>query len=186
MALLNSDAGYGAVTKLCHWLVVVLFASQYGLAAIMLNTPDNGTILGLAQNTSYDWHKSLGLIVLVTMLARLANRRIGTLPPWAATLSPVEKIIIHRAEQLLYLLLLVMPLSGLIYVFAGGFGVRLFGAFDLPALIGKDATIAEVAKWTHIATSALLLLPLGAHLFLVLAHHCGLRDRMINRMLPRR
>ena len=186
MALRNSENGYGAVTKLCHWLVAVLFACQYGSATIMLHTPDNGTMLGLAQSTGYDWHKSLGLVVLLVMIVRLINRRAGILPPWAATISDVEKIIIHRGEQLLYLLMLVMPVSGLIHVFADGYGVRLFGVVDLPYPIGRNAAIGGIALWVHIVASKLLLLPLGAHLFLVLGHHFGLRDRLIARMLPAR
>ena len=184
MPLRNSERGYGAVTKFCHWLVVALFACQYGSATIMLRTPDNGTILGLAQSTGYDWHKSLGLIVLLVMIARLINRRVGALPPWAATITDVEKIIIHRSEQLLYILMFVMPLSGVIHVFAGGYGVRLFGVVDLPYPIGRNAAIGGIALWVHVVTSKLLLLPLGAHLFLVLGHHFGLRDRLIARMLP--
>ena len=184
MALRNSDGGYGAVTKICHWLVAVLVICQYGTAAIMLRTPDNGSILGLAQSTSYDWHKSLGLVVLLVMVARGINRRIGSLPPWAATISDVEKIIIHRYEQLLYILLFVMPLSGLTQVFAGGYGVRLFGMVDLPYPIGRNAVIAGIGLWVHVAASKLLLLSLGAHVFLVLGHHFGLRDRLIARMWP--
>jgi cytochrome b561 len=63
------------------------------------------------------------------MLARLANRWVGELPPWAATLTPLEQRIIHRTEQLLYGTLLIMPLSDFIYVMAGttGFGCSVFG-----------------------------------------------------------
>ncbi len=186
MALINSSGGYGSLTKLFHWLIALLFALQYVSAAVMLRTPANGTLLGLTQDTSYNWHKSIGLIALIVTLARLINRRFGELPPWAPGISEVEKIIIHRAEQLLYAAMLIMPLSGLTYVFAGGFGVRLFGLIDLPNLIGSSPTLAVIAKWTHVASAMLLLLPLGAHLGLVLGHHFGLKDRLIKRMLPAR
>jgi cytochrome b561 len=186
MALLNSPAGYGALTKLFHWMVAALFASQYVLAAIMIRTPANGTVLGLAQNTSYNWHKSLGLVALVVTVARLLNRRAGRLPPWAPQLTAVEKVIIHRAEQFLYLAMVVMPVSGFIYVMAGDYGVKLFGVFDLPNPIGPMPLVATVAKWVHVASALLLLLPLGAHLGIVLGHHFGLKNKLIHRMLPGR
>lgn len=186
MAMTNSSGGYGSLTKLFHWLIALLFALQYVLAVIMVRTPANGATLGLMQDTSFNWHKSLGLIALIVTLARLINRRVGELPPWAPGISEVEKIIIHRAEQLLYTAMLIMPLSGLVYVLAGGFGVRLFGLFDLPNPIGSAPGLAAIAKWTHVASAMLLLLPLGAHLGLVLAHHFGLRDRLLNRMLSTR
>jgi cytochrome b561 len=186
MPLLNSPAGYGALTKLFHWLIALLVLLQYISANIMLRTATETTTLGLGQGTYYNWHKSLGLVVLLVMLARLANRGIGKLPPWAPTLTPLEQTIIHRTEQLLYGTLLIMPLSGFLYVMAGNYGVRLFGLWDLPNPIGPAPLTAEIALWVHVGCAMLLLLPLGTHVSLVLGHHFGLRDRLIHRMLPGR
>jgi cytochrome b561 len=186
MPLLNSPAGYGALTKLFHWLIALLIVLQYTSANIMLRTPAGATTLGLSQDTYYNWHKSLGLVALLIVLARLANRQMGELPPWAPTLTPLEQRIIHRTEQLLYGALLVMPLSGFLYVMAGNYGVLLFGLWDLPNPIGPAPLTAEIALWVHVACSMLMLLLLGTHLGLVLGHHFGLRDRLIHRMLPGR
>lgn len=186
MALLNSADGYGALTKALHWLIAGLFLTQYFTAVVMLRTPAEGTMLGMAQSTTYNWHKSLGLLALLLAVARIANRKAGALPPWAPTLTPLEQAIIHRSEQLLYTAMLVMPLSGLLYVMAGGFGVRLFGLFDLPNPIGTYPVLAAAAKWVHVASALLLLLPLGAHFALVFGHHMIARDGLISRMLPTR
>jgi len=186
MPLLNSPAGYGALTKLFHWLVALLILLQYILANIMLRTPAESRTLGLDQGTYYNWHKSLGLVAFLVILARLANRRIGELPPFAPTLTPIEQKIIPRTEQLLYGALLIMPLSGFLYVMAGNYGVLLFGLWDLPNPIGPAPLTAEIALWVHVGCAMLLLLPLGTHLGLVLGHHFGLRDRLIYRMLPGR
>ena len=184
MGLLNSTHGYGWLTKLLHWLIALLFALQYVSATIMIRTAADATTLGIGQAAYYDWHKSLGLVALVLAIARLVNRRAGELPPWAPTLTPLEQKLIHRAEQLLYAAMLVMPLSGLAYVMAGGYGVRLFGVADLPNFIAVSPGVAATARWLHVASAILLLLPLGAHLALVLAHQFGLRDRLLERMLP--
>jgi cytochrome b561 len=184
MPILNSTLGYGALTKLFHWLIAFLFALQYLSATIMLRTPVGATTLGMDQATYYNWHKSLGLVALVVAVARLLNRRTGTLPPWAPTLTALEQMIIHRAEQLLYAAMFIMPVSGFAYVTAGGYGVRLFGMFDLPSFIPESPLLASAAKWVHVASAMLLLLPLGAHLALVLGHHFGLKDQLIDRMLP--
>ena len=95
-------------------------------------------------------------------------------------------VIIHRAEQLLYAAMLIMPLSGFLYVMAGNYGVWLFGLWDLPNPIGSAPLTAEIALWVHVACAMLLLLPLGTHLGLVLGRHFGMRDRLIDRMLPGR
>jgi cytochrome b561 len=136
------------------------------------------------QATYYNWHKSLGLLALAVAIARLLNRSVGKLPPWAPTLTALEQMIVHRTEQLLYAAMFIMPLSGFLYVMAGGYGVRLFGLFDLPNPIPTSPLIASTANWVHVASAILLLLPLGTHLGLVLGHHFGLKDRLIDRMLP--
>lgn len=182
MGLFNSSAGYGALTKIFHWLIALLFLAQYVSAVVMLRLPVDTTEAVALQAGFYNWHKSLGLVALVVTVARLLNRRVGALPPWAPSLTAVEKMIIHRGEQMLYAAMLVMPLSGFVYVMAGGYGVRLFGVVDLPNVIGVSAGLAGVARWVHVASAVVLLLPLGAHLGIVLGHHFGLRDRLIHRM----
>lgn len=187
MPLLNSAQGYGSLTKLLHWGIVILFGAQYFTAAVMLRTPADGALLGMAQSTSYNWHKSLGLVALLLTVLRLLNRRAGSLPPWAPTLSPLEQALVHRAEQLLYAAMLIMPLSGLVYVMAGGYGVLLFGALALPNPFATPLpALAALARWVHVASAVLLLLPLGAHLAIVLGHHFILRDGLISRMLNAR
>jgi cytochrome b561 len=81
MMMLNSNLGYGALTKLLHWLIVLLFAFQYFSAKIMLHTPAEATTLGVSQAAYYNWHKSLGLVALLVATVRLVNRRMGALPP---------------------------------------------------------------------------------------------------------
>ncbi len=186
MPLFNSPAGYGALTKWLHWLIAALFALQYLAAHIMTRMGPDGAMLGLDQSSYYNWHKSFGLVALALALARIVNRRTGALPPWAPTLNQAEQSFIHRAEQLLYTGMLVMPISGFCYVMAGGYGVKLFGAWDLPNPIGAVPWIASLAKWLHIVSGWILLMALAGHIGLVLRHHLILRDGLLRRMLPGR
>jgi len=98
--------------------------------------------------------------VLLLAATRLRRRRVVPLPPWAETLSSRERTWAHRTEQLLYLSLVVMPLSGI--------GVLLVDD-DLLAL--------------HVTTHVVLFAALVAHLGLVLKHQLVDRDRLLRRML---
>ena len=184
MSVLNTKDGYGALTKFFHWLVVALFAFQFAAASIMLRLDANSTALGISQDTFYNWHKSIGLVALVVAIGRLLARRAGELPDWAPSLGTFERHLVHRAEQLLYTAMFVMPLSGALYVMAGGYGVRLFGITDLPNPIGSNEHVAFAAKWTHIATAYALMLALVCHIGLVLRHQVFMKDRLLDRMLP--
>jgi len=184
--LLNTQDGYGELTKFLHWLVVALFAFQFFSSTIMTRIDVNETTLGLTQGTFYNWHKSIGLIALIVAVVRLLVRKSGQLPDWAPTLSAGERRFIHRAEQLLYTAMFVMPVSGFLYVMAGGYGVRLFGVLDLSNPIGAHTWLATAAKWTHVVTSYVLLAALIGHVGLVLRHQLVLKDCLLHRMLPGR
>ena len=183
MTLLNTQDGYGALTKFFHWFIVGLFAFQFVAANIMLRIAFNEFALGLSQATYYNWHKSIGLLALVVVVLRLLARKSGELPAWAPTLTKHERRFVHRAEQLLYTAMFVMPVSGFLYVMAGGYGVNLFGVLDLANPIGKHKSLALAAKWTHILSSYALLLVLAGHVGLVLRHQVLLKDRLLHRML---
>jgi cytochrome b561 len=105
-------------------------------------------------------HVGLGLTVVVLALVRLTRRRVVELPPWAETLTETERRFAHRTEQLLYLALVVMPLSGI--------GVLLVNHDLLPV---------------HIGSHVLFFVALAAHVGLVLKHQLVDRDRLLGRML---
>ncbi|MCR9087622.1 MAG: cytochrome b [Rhodobacteraceae bacterium] len=186
MSIGNTQEGYGAFTKLFHWLIVILFALQYVGANIMTRIEWEETFVGLSQATYYNWHKSLGLVALAIAVFRLINRHLGRLPDWAPTLTEGEHRLIHRYEQVLYLAMFVMPVSGYLYVMSGGFGVQLFGVWKLTNPIGKWEELAFITKWIHIISSYVLLAAIIAHLWVVLRHQFVEKDGLIKRMLPGR
>lgn len=186
MSLLNSSKGYGGLTKALHWFIAVLFAFQFIAGAVMTRMAPSDMAIGLPQSAWYNWHKSIGLVALAIALVRLANRRLGELPPWAPTLVDWEKRFIHRAEQLMYGAMLVMPVSGFLYVMAGGYGVHFFGLWHLPNPIGAWPLLASASRLVHQVAGIALAVAIAGHVSLVLRHHFFMRDGLLRRMLPGR
>jgi cytochrome b561 len=125
--------------------------------------PDLGTVVDRV--TSGDEpvltaHVVLGLALLLLALVRLVRRRVVPLPPWAETLTEGERRLAHRTEQVLYLTLVLMPLSGL--------GVLLVDDDLLPV---------------HVATHVTFFVAIALHVGLVLKHQLVDRDRLLRRML---
>jgi cytochrome b561 len=178
MPLLNTRAGYGALPKALHWAIVLLFAVQVLLGLVMVRLPFEGGALGFATGTWYNWHKTLGLVALAVALPRLALRQWGPLPDWAPSLCVRDQRLAHGLEVALYAAMLVLPVTGFLYVMAGGFGVQFAGAFALPNPIGRIAWLAEAARVAHVAGGVLLAAALAGHLWLVL------RRRLFGRMWP--
>lgn len=105
-------------------------------------------------------HVALGLTVLLLAVVRLVRRRLFELPPWAETLTETERRIAHRTEQVLYVALVAMPLSGI--------GLLVVHDDLLPL---------------HIASHVVFFVAVGVHLLLVLKHQLVDRDRLLRRML---
>ena len=180
----NTPTRYGLVTKVLHWTLFVLILNQFVVAVMMLNTPQGQTTAGFTQGMLYNWHKSIGLIALAVALARYVWRKTTPLPDWAPNLSDGEKRVLGWIEPTLYLCMFLMPISGFLFVMAGGYGVNFFGVWHLPNFIGKHAALSKVAEWTHWITSAVLVVALFTHWGLGIRHQWLHRDRYLHRMLP--
>lgn len=183
MALTNTSAGYGTLTKSFHWLIVILFALQYVGGNIMTRIDFNSSYAGVSTNTYYNWHKSLGLVALAVAIARIINRQMGALPPWAPTLTTGENRFIHRIEQVFYMAMFVMPITGWLYVMWGNYGVNLFGVWEMPRPLPRNDTLRDIAKWAHIGAGWVLLIAMFGHIGLVLWHQLIKKDGLIKRMM---
>jgi cytochrome b561 len=180
----NTPARYGVVTKVLHWTLFLLILNQFAVATMMLNTPQGTTTAGFTQGMLYNWHKSTGLIALAVALARYVWRKTTPLPDWAPNLSAAEKRWLPRIETTLYCCMFLMPISGYVFVMAGGYGVNFFGQWNLPNYLGKHPTVSVIAEWVHGITAAVLVLALFTHWGFGIRHHLRHRDRYLHRMLP--
>lgn len=180
----NASNRYGPVTKTLHWLTFVLVVNQFVVAWVMMRLGEGETWAGLAQGPLYEWHKSIGLVLLTVFVVRMAWRQFTEYPDWAPNLSAAERRWIGVIERTLYLCLFLMPASGFVFVMAGGYGIVLFGRWDVPFVIDQHETLALVAQWTHVVTAYGLAAALLAHWFVAFRHQVLHRDRYLQRMLP--
>ena len=179
--MLNTPHGYGGLTKALHWAVVLVFTFQLGSALVMTRLGQGQSAAGLTTDDWYNWHKTIGLAALLLAVARLWARQAGTLPAWADCLTEADRRLVHRAEQLLYLGMFLMPLTGLLHVMAGGYGVKLGGIWALPNPLPKMEWLGGLAAWGHVGTGLMLLAALAGHLWVVARH---LPHGLLRRMLP--
>lgn len=182
--LKNTPTRYGLVSKFLHWSVFLLIVYQFFGANIMSRLGRDGTLLGLNQDDFYNWHKSIGLMVLAVALLRITWRRTTPLPEWAQVLTPAERTISSRLEFWLYALMFLLPITGYLYVMTGGYGVKLFGRFDLPNPIGKHPTAAVWAQTAHVLLTYAAVVVASWHIGLGLKKHVYDGTRYVYRMLP--
>ena len=170
MQLRNSAARYGVVTKALHWAVAGLLVVQFAI--------------GFGGGGDEDTHATIGLLLLALVVLRLLWRWTTRLPDWAPTLSGGERLLVHWNERLLYLCLLVKPLSGLFLLGADGDEVEVPVLGELPAFWPESDYWEDLFESVHAWSGYVLLAAIGVHLALVLKHELVNRDGLAGRMLP--
>lgn len=170
---------YPATSKLLHWLVAICVLVTIPIAIWMTNA-DKGPL----QDSLYNLHKSIGVLILALMLLRLANRLIVGAPAPDPTLEPWQRSVSATVHTLLYVLLLAMPIVGYTANSAFGASTPFFGLFELPPIVGKNEALSTqlfmLHRWTGFAVAGLALLHIGA----ALQHYFIRRDGVLQRMLP--
>lgn len=129
-------------------------------------------------------HKTLGLIVLAIVAARIVYRILNRPPSLPGRLPAVEKGLAHATHWLLYLVLLVMPISGYIMSSASDHPISILGLFDFPKLpIPKEQ--GKIAFKIHIYAQFVVYALVALHLAGVAVSLFLRRDNILGRMLPR-
>lgn len=178
------EQGYGTVAKLLHWTMFLLLATQFvvGYAIDRADELFDGAVVRLfgGDDAVVLVHVLLGVTILALASMRLVWRRTVGLPPWAATLSSAERRIAHWVERTLYLMMFLIPSTGLALVFLSGEDWDIgSGEWNAPfELIDDDLLLGA-----HILTHIVFFVAFATHVGLVLKHQFVDRDRLLDRML---
>lgn len=162
-------------SRILHWLMAPMVIGQLLIGVVMITSLTYYPLL-LAI------HRPLGALILAFAVVRLANRFTHRLPPFLATMGPVERRVATWSEYLLYALLLAQPLIGWAMLSAARFPVVLVGPVHLPGIAPHNVDVYAVLRHAHNVGAFLLFLTFTAHVCAVLFHTLGLRDRLLDRM----
>jgi cytochrome b561 len=171
---------YPATSKLLHWLVAACVLTTAPVAIAMTRLEKGPT-----QDALYNFHKSLGVLILVLMILRLINRLVaGALEP-EKEIEPWQRTVSSIVHTLFYVLLLAMPVVGYIANSAYGATTPFFGLFEIPAVMEKNEELATQLFTLHRWVGWLVILLVLMHVSAALYHHFGRGDAVLRRMLPR-
>jgi cytochrome b561 len=177
--LRNTRDSYGGVAMAFHWVTVALIVAVYATMEWMEFVPKGDPF----RDTLRDLHRSFGLVVFLLVWLRLIWRLIDT-EPAIDPLPPQWQALAGRfVHYALYLLMILLPISGYLMSNAAGKTVMLFGA-PLPMLIAANKPLASEIKEVHEAIGNLGYLLIGVHAAAALFHHYVQRDTTLKRMLP--
>jgi cytochrome b561 len=180
MPLRNTAEAYGSLAKFLHWAIVVLIVSQWFLVEAAeeagKDTPERAALMG--------WHISSGMLILLLAVARIGWKAANGGRP--ALLGDVvwQRKAAAAGHGILYLLILLQPISGWLVVSTGGRPIDFFGLFTFPAIAAENHDLHETLETVHETFFNVLVVVAVVHVAAALYHHFLLKDDTLRRMLP--
>ena len=179
MAMRNSKSGYGWMTIVLHWLVAVAVAGLFVLGFWMVEL----TYYDSWYSRAPDIHRSIGVLLFVTVLFRVVWRWINLSPRAPVNHTRWEVWSARAVHMLLYVLMFVAMASGYLISTADGSAISVFGWFDVPSVTGRMKGLEETAGAVHYWSTWGLVALAGLHGLAALKHHFWDRDQTLLRML---
>lgn len=179
MQTANTPSQWGAIHQAFHWTIGILVISQIivGLWFSGIDPKDP------ARGEAFALHASLGLTLLLLMLARLVWRLRNPVPELPDTLSPGQKRLARATHWLFYILVIGLPAGAYLAVSARGRPVPFWG-LELPGIIGKNDALADFIMAVHVAGAWALIALILLHVAAALRHEFILKDNTLRRMTP--
>ena len=179
MATISTGAPrYTKVAIWLHWVIALSVLTNIGLAMLTEGLPRE------THRAAMNIHKALGIAVLalsvVLILWRLGHKPpplpIGT-PAWQ---RPVSKIV----SFLFYALLILLPLSGWVWMSAADRPIDFFGLFTVPSITSPSKILADTLHERHELLGLTMLGLAAIHILAALKHQFFDRTGLIGRMNP--
>jgi cytochrome b561 len=172
---------YTATAKALHWIMAFALIALFVLGIYMHDLPFSPLKLKL-----YSWHKWAGVCLFLLVMVRLAWRMTHQPPALPEHMKPLERLVAHAGHHTLYLLMIIIPLSGWLMSSAKGFQTVLFGILPLPDLLAKDEALGEILQQIHMGLNLFFAVVVIGHFGAALKHHFINKDDVLTRMLPGR
>jgi cytochrome b561 len=172
---------YSPAQKALHWLVALLIVTTVPIGLTMANLTGPGPLT----DTLYEVHKSIGLVVFGLAILRIAVRlRRGA--PLVPGLAPWQRAAARGSHYALYLLIVLVPLTGWAGTSACCAPVNLFWTLPLTLPVSGGMETAGAIFRVHYLLAFTLTGIVLVHVAAALHHHFVRRDRTLRRMLPGR
>ncbi len=175
---LPRNGKYSGPAIFFHWAIAILLPVMAGLGWYMMSIEEQP-----GSAWYFDLHKSLGLTVALLVVLRLGWRMIRPPARLPETLVRWQTTAAKFTHFALYVLLVLMPLTGYLGASFGGDGVAFFG-LPTPAWAAKNDTLKEQLFTVHSIIAWVLVAFVAVHVLAALKHLLVDRDRVFQRMLP--
>ena len=174
---MNEVTRYSLPHRLLHWTMAAAILAGIPIGFVMDDAPT-----GPVQNALYDLHKSLGVLVLLLALARIALKRLKGVPASSSDVVGWQLRTATSVHHALYALMIVVPVLGFLANSFYGAPIPFFWLFNIPVFTPRNEGIASVLFSLHTALAILFGVLIAVHIAAALHHRLVRKDGVFARM----
>jgi len=169
---------YTFTARVLHWATAFLILVMIPLGVVIANEWG-----GPAQDSLYDLHRSIGVVVIPLVVLRIFYRWAHPPLPLPDDIAPMQRLVAHATHWALYALLIVQPIAGWIATSAYRAPIAVFSLFELPPIWPENRAFSEQLFLVHTLLGLAIACLVAAHIGAALYHHFLRRDRILLRMI---
>ncbi|MEM8616929.1 MAG: cytochrome b/b6 domain-containing protein [Pseudomonadota bacterium] len=210
MAATQSER-YTTVAMTLHWVIAAAIIGMIAGGMYMVNLTHtletNRALIGAigyegpsAEELSamggqvewlYQFHKSVGITILILTIARILWRVMNRPPALPADMKPLEKTASHLVHMGFYVIMLALPLTGWLYSSVStklDIPIVLFEVVSWPDIPFVDSLKTDEAsgaiRTSHDLLGKLTILLLLLHVAGAVKHELSAEEGVLKRMIP--
>lgn len=163
--LRNSHTQYGLIARILHWtsvamlLTIIVVASQF---ADQSPGPEKLELTSL--------HSSIGIMLLILMIARLTWRNMNPNPIHSYSIKSWQKLLAISLHRSIYVIIMTQGFLGILTVLTGNATLHFFNLFELPPLLEQASPLHDTILGFHYLISVMIYPLFAIHISAAIYH----------------
>ena len=175
----NSTTDYGLISKSIHWLIAVIMIALIGVGWYMVRLSDEDVLYWRL----LDLHEAVGLSLFILFPLKLVWMVVSPNPKFLTTLATWELGAAIVVRWLFIIAILVIPLSGFLFVATNGEAVRLYDLITIPDIGDASKHTRDWLSDIHYYGSYGCAALIAIHILAALKHHVVDGNTTLRRMM---
>ena len=179
MKIRNTQLEYGVITKSLHWLNAAIVILLIGVGWYMIRLSDEDVLYWRL----LDLHEALGMSLFILFPLKLVWMAVSPNPKFLPTLATWEFVTASTVRWLFIAAIILIPLSGFLFVATNGEAVTLYHLITIPNL-GRASNVTrdwlgDIHYYVSYGCAALVVI----HVIAAIKHHIVNKDATLRRIL---
>jgi len=166
MNIRNTNEDYGLIAKILHWLIAICMIGLIPVGWYMSGLSDERVLYWRL----LDLHEAIGLSLFIIVPIKVVWRMFSPNPLPLRELSPWERRSARVVHELFIIAIVVIPVTGFLFVASSGEAVRLYDMITIPDIGRLPKGVRDMLSDIHYYVSYGCAALIAVHILAALKH----------------